>query len=100
MRWTKINFGTSGNNACRVDGPMTSKIVILDMVHVHRLRYTRHLIQIPCISPQIGIVYQAFFVGFEMVIVHRIKANKRREQTPVRLRDLIADQVALRSQPS
>src|SRR5690554_6090664 len=72
--------------------------MLLDMVKVDRLRHAWPLIQFAHIVADGGIIRNTLTVGFEVSVVDRIKADQRREQPPVSLRQSRSSQVTLPGQ--
>jgi hypothetical protein len=84
----------SGHDAGGVEALVAPVVVVLDVVHVDGLRYTRLLIEISQISPQVRIVHDASQVAFEVSVVNGVEAHQRRKHAPVGLRYAVAAQVA------
>ena len=71
---------------------MAAVIVRLDLVEPHRLRYAWNLVQGSRVIPKFGEIGQATAITFEVTVIDDVKANERREQTPVRFGDAVAYQ--------
>ena len=76
------------------------EVVIDDVVaRCHGRGDAGHLIELAHIVRQVRIVGDALPVAFEQREIGDVEAHQSREQAPVRLGDLIADQIALARQP-
>jgi len=95
----KIDIWTLRNDSGGVDGSVAGEIMILDVIHVDRFRYTWNLVQITRVSPQVGVLGQTFFIGLEVVVVNRIKTDQSGKQTPVGFSDPISEQITPFRQP-
>jgi hypothetical protein len=99
MRRQKIDIRTLRNDSGGVDGSVAGEIMILDVIHVDRFRYTWNLVQITRVSPQAGVLGQTFFIGLEVVVVNRIKTDQSGKQTPVGFGYPISEQITPFRQP-
>jgi hypothetical protein len=96
VRRGEIQFGADRHDAGRVHLAVTRIIVGLDVIQVHRLGDARHLIQLAHIVRQVGIVFDAADVAFEVAVINGIEADERGEQAPVGFGQCRADEIALR----
>ena len=71
---------------------MTDVIMPQDVIHMHRLGDARHLVQRPRIVPQVRVTEDASAVALEMQVTDAVKADRRGEQPPVRLGQVIPRQ--------
>mmetsp|Transcript_20502 Transcript_20502/g.51984 ORF Transcript_20502/g.51984 Transcript_20502/m.51984 type:complete len:228 (-) Transcript_20502:394-1077(-) len=71
------------------------EVVGLDVVHVGGAAYARHLVQLPHVVGQVGVVADEVPVGLEVHHVHLVKPDERHVQPDVRLRDAGPSDVAL-----
>jgi hypothetical protein len=69
--------------------------VRLDVINAHRRGDAGHLIELAQIVREIWVIDDAAEVAFEVAVIDRVEANKRREQPPVRLGDDRARDIAL-----
>ena len=91
MRRFEIEFRAFRHDAERIDVQVRFEIVALDMLHVDGPGHTRHLVDIPRISPQIRVIDNAPDVAFEMRYIDRIETHQRCDHPTVRLGKLVAD---------
>src|SRR5215204_3239375 len=94
VRPGEIEDRTLRHDAGRVDALVAPIVMLLYVVHVHRLRHTRLLIEISQISPQVRIVHDAPQVALEVSMVNGVEAHQGGKQAPVGLRHAVAAQVA------
>ena len=99
MRGGIVDLRADRDDAGRIDCLVAGVIVALDVLHVHRLRHARLLIEIAHIAGEVRIVGDAADIAFEMADIDRIEPQQRRKQPPVRLGDRGAGQIAPRRQP-
>ena len=63
MRALQIQLRSDGDDAGRVDVVMGHVVVPLDMVEIHGLRDTLHLVEVPKVAIEMGVdVYKRQFV--------------------------------------
>ncbi|MNP45893.1 hypothetical protein D3C76_1398540 [compost metagenome] len=74
---------------------MTHVIVLLDVLHIHRLRHPRPLVQLTQPVGQVRVVAQAAQVALEVPVVNRIETHQRGEQPHVGLGQVFTGQVAI-----
>src|SRR3546814_5501759 len=74
---------------------MASVVVVLDVMQVHRVGDTGHLVELAGVAPQVGVVDETLPVALEVAVVDRIEAHQRGEQAPVGFGHPVAQQVAL-----
>ena len=99
MRRFEIQRRAERHDAARIDVAHADVIVPLDVIHVHRLGHARHLIKLAHIVRDVRIVDDAAQVAFEMAVVDGIKANQRREQSPIGFGQALAAQISVCCEP-
>ncbi len=95
VRQREVEQRTDRHDAGRVDVAVAAVIVPLDVIETDGVGDARHLIKIAQIIPQIWIVDDAPQIAFEVAVIDGVEANERREQPPIRFRDLPPDQITL-----
>ena len=95
VRFAEILLRPNGEDDGRVNGFMAAVIVVTNMRKTHRLRDTRHLVDVAQETVEIEIIADASFVAFKMGHIHRVEAYQRRPQANIRFRQLIARQVTM-----
>src|SRR5215210_4355493 len=94
----EVEDRTLRHDAGGVDALVAFVVVLLYVVHVHRVRDARLLIQILQIPPQVRIIHDTPQVALEVVVVNGVEAHQRGKHAPVCLRYAVAAQVAPRGQ--
>lgn len=90
MRGRIIDHGTERHDSAWVERAVTFVRVPLDVLEIHSPGDARPLIEATSICSQVRIIDEAAQVALEMSDINCIEPDQRREQTPVRLRELIA----------
>ena len=94
----KIDRRALRNDAGRVHA--LDRVVVDDVVaRLHRRGDARHVVELEHVVLQVRIVGDALLVALEDREIGDVEAQQRREQPPVGLGDLLADQIALLGQP-
>jgi len=93
MGKVEINLRTRRHHPRGVDRGVALVVVPFDVLHVHRVRHPRQLIEIAGIGKEVREIDQPPEVALEVPHIDRIKAHQRREQTPVRLGGRGAQQI-------
>ena len=94
MRLVEIQHRADRHDPRWIDRFVALIVVTLDVREIRRLSDARPLIELACICPQMRVVDQPANVAFEVSNIHRIEANQRREEAPIRFRYLVARQVS------
>ena len=79
MRSAKIDHRPSRDDPRRVNPRMAGVVMPLDLREVHRLRHSRHLVQLARIVRQMRIRIDQMQVAFEMDVIDRIETNQCRK---------------------
>ena len=77
VRFVEILLRPNGNNTGRVNGFMAAVIVVTNMRKTHRLRDTRHLVDVAQETVQIEVITDAPFIAFKMGHIYRVEAYQR-----------------------
>ena len=98
MGRAKILLRPDWHNASRIDVQVACIIMIFDMIHVHRVGDSRYLVKFTHEARERGVIGNTPDVAFEMAKIYGIETNQCCEQTPIRLSQGIAKEIALTSQ--
>ena len=99
VRALQIQLRSDGDDAGRVDVVMGHVVVPLDMVEIDGLRDTLHLVEVPKVAVEMGVVDDAPEVAFEMPVVDGIEPEQRDKQPPIGLDELGTEEVAPVAEP-
>jgi hypothetical protein len=90
----EVDRGTFGDDARRVHRLLTAIVVLLDVIEVHGLGDSGHLVELSRVPPEVREIDEPIPIALEVPVVHGVEAHERGEEAPVRLGDLIPDEVA------
>ena len=77
MRGREIDRRPDRNDASRVYLPLAAVVMPFDVINAHGLGYSRYLIEIARVIPQIRIVGDAPQIAFEMAVIDRVDLHQR-----------------------
>src|SRR6516164_4960936 len=79
VRRGEIDLWADRNDARRVHLVLAAVVMPLDVIDADGLRYSRHLIEITGVIPQIRVVGDPPQIAFEMTVVDSVKPHERGE---------------------
>ena len=98
MRLGEILLRTDGDNPGWVNRFMAAIVVVADVGKIHRLRNTRHLVDIAQETIKIGVVADTAFVALKVGHVDRVETHEGCPQTNIGLGQLATRQIAMLAQ--
>jgi hypothetical protein len=91
----EIQYRARRNNASRVYLPMALTVVALDVVEIHRVLDSRHLVTLARVRPNRGIVDETPDVAFEVTVINQVEPDQRGEKSPVGFSQYVAAEETL-----
>src|SRR5215470_18444654 len=99
VRRPKIEDRPERNDSRRVHPAVASVVVAFDVIEVDRLGDAGMLVEVAGVRPEIRVVGEPAEVALEVVVVHRVEADERREEPPVGFGEPIAAEVTPAREP-
>ena len=91
--------GPFRHDPARIEVGMHDVIVLLDLYEVGGVTEARRLEEIAGVGPEHGELAQLVPIALEVIVVHRVEPDQRREEPDIRLGDRVSHQVPLTAQP-